>query len=49
MIYVLDSCVGFKWLVVEPDTDKAGKVRDGFSQLTRILANAATPNSRTAM
>jgi predicted nucleic acid-binding protein len=30
MKYVLDSCVGFKWLVVEPDTDKARKLRDEY-------------------
>jgi predicted nucleic acid-binding protein len=32
MIYVLDSCVGFKWLVVEQDTDKARKLRDEYRQ-----------------
>jgi predicted nucleic acid-binding protein len=32
MIYVLDSCVGFKWLVVEQDTDKARKIRDDYRQ-----------------
>jgi len=30
MIYVLDSCVGFKWLVVEQETDKARKLRDEY-------------------
>jgi hypothetical protein len=28
MKYVLDSCVGFRWLVVEQDTDKARKLRN---------------------
>jgi predicted nucleic acid-binding protein len=32
MIYVLDSCVGFKWLVVEQETDKARKLRDEYRQ-----------------
>jgi len=32
MIYVLDSCVGFKWLVVEQNTDKARKLRDEYRQ-----------------
>jgi predicted nucleic acid-binding protein len=32
MIYVLDSCVGFKWLIVEPNTDKARKLRDEYRQ-----------------
>ena len=37
MIYVLDSCVGFKWLVVEPETDKARKLRDEYTQSTHQL------------
>jgi predicted nucleic acid-binding protein len=30
MKYVVDSSVGFKWLVVEADTDKARLLRDDF-------------------
>jgi hypothetical protein len=30
MKYVLDSAVGFKWAIVEKDTDKARKLRDEF-------------------
>ena len=30
MKLVLDSCVAFKWEVVEPDTDKARRLRDDF-------------------
>ncbi len=37
MIYVLDSCVGFKWLVVEQDTDKARKLRDEYRQAVHEL------------
>lgn len=37
MIYVLDSCVGFKWLVVEQDTDKARKLRDEYRQAIHAL------------
>jgi predicted nucleic acid-binding protein len=32
MRYVLDSCVGVKWLLTEVDSDKALRVRDGFRQ-----------------
>ena len=32
MKYALDSCSGFKWLVVEQDTDKARKLRDEYRQ-----------------
>src|SRR5262245_993483 len=32
MKFVLDSCVAFKWLVLEADTDKALRLRDDFSQ-----------------
>ena len=37
MTYVLDSCVGFKWLVVEQDTDKARKLRDEYRQAIHDL------------
>jgi predicted nucleic acid-binding protein len=37
MIYVLDSCVGFKWLVVEQETDKARKLRDEYRQAVHGL------------
>ncbi len=37
MKYVLDSCVGFKWLVVEHDTDKARKLRDEYCQAVHDL------------
>ena len=37
MIYVLDACVGFKWLVVEQDTDKARIFRDEYSQAIHEL------------
>lgn len=30
MRYVLDSCVGFKWAVIEADTAKARRLRDDF-------------------
>ena len=30
MRYVLDSCVGIKWLLAEPDSDKALRLRDDF-------------------
>ncbi|MBY0522197.1 MAG: type II toxin-antitoxin system VapC family toxin [Gemmataceae bacterium] len=30
MKYVLDSCVAFKWVVTEPDTDKALRLREAF-------------------
>lgn len=32
MKYVLDSCVGIKWLLAEPDSDKALSLRDGYVQ-----------------
>lgn len=39
MKLVLDSCVAFKWEVVEPDTDKSRRLRDDFRQgLTELLA-----------
>jgi len=37
MIYVLDSCVGFKWLVVEQETDEARKLRDEYRQAAHVL------------
>jgi predicted nucleic acid-binding protein len=30
MIYVVDSCVGVKWVLVETDTDKARRLRDAY-------------------
>jgi predicted nucleic acid-binding protein len=32
MKYILDSCVGVKWLLQETDSDKSLRVRDGFRQ-----------------
>lgn len=32
MRYVLDSCVALKWVLAEPDSDKAVGVRDAFHQ-----------------
>ncbi len=32
MRYVLDSCVALKWVLAEPDADKAIRVRDAFRQ-----------------
>ena len=32
MKYVLDSCVALKWVLSEPDADKAVKIRDGLRQ-----------------
>ena len=29
MRYVLDSCIGFKWLFGEQDTDKARQLKGG--------------------
>jgi predicted nucleic acid-binding protein len=44
MIYVLDSCVGFKWLVVELETDKARKLRDEYRQgIHELLAPDVFP------
>jgi predicted nucleic acid-binding protein len=37
MRYVLDSCTGFKWLVVEQDTDKARQLRDDYRQAIHEL------------
>jgi predicted nucleic acid-binding protein len=37
MRYVLDSSVGFKWLVVEQDTDKARRLRDEYRQAVHEL------------
>src|SRR6266446_7088803 len=30
MKYVLDASVGIKWEIIEPDSDKAGRLRDDF-------------------
>jgi hypothetical protein len=37
MKYVLDSCVGFKWAVIEPDTPKARSLRDSYQQAIHQL------------
>ena len=31
MMYVLDSCVGLKWIFLEADSDIARKLRDDFT------------------
>jgi len=39
MKYVLDSCVGFKWLVAEADSDKALGLRDDYrNAVTELIA-----------
>ena len=44
MKQVLDSSVGFKWLVVEPHTDKARRLRDDFrAGLVDLLAPDVFP------
>jgi hypothetical protein len=37
MKYVLDSCVAVKWVLVEPLSDKALKLRDDFRQAIHEL------------
>jgi predicted nucleic acid-binding protein len=37
MKYVLDSCVGFKWAVVEMDTPKARQLRDAYNKSVHEL------------
>jgi predicted nucleic acid-binding protein len=37
MRYVLDSCVGFKWVVIEPDTVKARRLRDDYRNAVHDL------------
>jgi predicted nucleic acid-binding protein len=37
MKYVLDSCVGFKWAVVETETPKARQVRDDYNKAVHEL------------
>jgi hypothetical protein len=32
MKYVLDLCVALKWVLAEPDPDKAIQVRDDFNR-----------------
>jgi hypothetical protein len=32
MKYVLDSCVALKWVLAEPDSDKAIEVRDDYNR-----------------
>ena len=44
MKYVLDSCVGFKWFVDEPSSDKALRLRDDFrSGVLELLAPSIFP------
>jgi predicted nucleic acid-binding protein len=39
MRYVLDSCVALKWVLAEPDSNKAIRVRDDFNhQVHELLA-----------
>src|SRR5262245_52099787 len=39
MKYVIDASVGFKWLVAEPDSDKAIRLRDDYNNgLHELLA-----------
>lgn len=38
MKYVLDSCVAFKWIVTESDTDKALRIRDDFRAAVHDLS-----------
>ena len=45
---VLDSSVGFKWLVAEADTDKALRLRDDFCNgLVELLAPDVFPVERS--
>jgi predicted nucleic acid-binding protein len=37
MKYVLDSCVGIKWLLAEADSDKAVRIRDDFQRQVHDL------------
>jgi predicted nucleic acid-binding protein len=37
MRYVLDSSVGFKWVVIEPDTVKARRLRDDYRNAVHDL------------
>ena len=37
MKYVVDASIGFKWLVIEPLTDKARRLRDGFRNAVHEL------------
>jgi len=44
MKYVLDSCVALKWVLAEPDSDRAIRVRDDFRQrLHELLAPDVFP------
>jgi predicted nucleic acid-binding protein len=44
MRHVLDSSVGFKWVVAEVDTDKALRLRDDFRNgLIELLAPDVFP------
>ena len=37
MRYVLDSCVAFKWVVPETDTDRAVRLRDAYRKAAHEL------------
>ena len=37
MKYVIDSSVAFKWVVIEPDKDRADRLRDDYRQGTNEL------------
>jgi predicted nucleic acid-binding protein len=44
MRYVLDSCVAVKWFLAEPDSAKAVRIRDEFSQqIHELLAPDVFP------
>jgi hypothetical protein len=54
MKYVLDSCVGLKWLLKEIDSDKALRIRDDFRRqvhdFSRAIRNPpASPQEKSAM
>ena len=37
MKYVIDSSVAFKWVVPEPDSDKADRIREDLRQAVHEL------------
>jgi hypothetical protein len=44
MKYVLDSCVALKWVLAEPDSDKAVQVRDDYNRgIHELLAPDILP------
>jgi predicted nucleic acid-binding protein len=44
MEYTLDAFVGLKWVLVEPDADKARRLRDDFqSQIHELIAPDSFP------